>query len=316
MTSRAISTRQASDLLGVHESSVKRWCSSGELPCDYTPGGHRRILLRDLAPFSRERELAYALAAFGDAAETVWAGTLAVQKKDDYAALVDLLYGWLRGDGSPLAGDLLAFLRRQGVPLPALLDEVLAPVMYRVGTEYHEGVLSIGDEHRMTHLVRDLLVRLHFAVEPSPGAARPVAVVGCARSEVHELGALMSRVLLEDAGWRVVYLGLNVPTEEFARQQQAHDADLVCISMMPPIGTPEAVVMADVLAHLYDARHPYRLVFGGRAVSERIGELVAHAPHLDVQVFGRMAAFAAWVGGLDVAPPEARAGAGENAAAD
>lgn len=304
MTSHAVSTRQASDLLGVHESSVKRWCSSGDLPCDYTPGGHRRILLRDLGPFSRDRDLPYTLAAFGEAAESVWAGAQAVQKSDDYAALVDLLYGWLQEGRGALVRALAAFLQQQGTPLPALLDGLLASVMHRIGTDYHAGVLSIGDEHRMTHLVRDLLVRLHFEVEPSPDADRPVAVVGCARAEVHELGALMSRVLLESAGWRVVYLGLNVPTEEFARQQQQHAAALVCIAMTPPIGTPEAVVMADVLTHLYDDRHPYRLVFGGRAVSETIGDTVAHAPHLDVQAFGRMARFADWLATLDASPSD------------
>jgi methanogenic corrinoid protein MtbC1 len=306
MNTSAVSTRQASDLLGVHESSVKRWCTSGDLPCDYTPGGHRRILLRDLGPFSQERDLPYTLAAFGDAAEAVWAATQALQKDDDYAALVDLLYEWLREGRGALVGALAAFLRQQAVPLPALLDELLAPVMHRIGNDYHAGVLSIGDEHRMTHLVRDLLVRLHFEVEPQPDATRPVAVVGCARSEVHELGALMSRVLLESAGWRVVYLGLNVPTEEFARQQQQHAAALVCIAMTPPIGTPEAVVMADVLTHLYDDRHPYRLVFGGRVVSKTIGEMVANAPHLDVQAFGRMVRFAEWLDTLDASRTDAR----------
>jgi methanogenic corrinoid protein MtbC1 len=305
MTASAVSTRQASDLLNVHESSIKRWCSSGDLPCDYTPGGHRRILLRDLAPFSRERDLPYALGAFGDAAETVWAGTQALRKRGDYTVLVDLLYEWLHEARSTLAGALVTFLRRQGVPLPTLLDELLAPAMHRIGSDYHAGMLSIGDEHRMTHLVRDLLVRLHFEVEPSAGAERPVAVVGCARGEVHELGALMSRVLLEAAGWRVVYLGLNVPTEEFAQQQRRREAALVCIAMTPPTGTPEAVVMADVLAHLYDGRHPYRLVFGGRAVSEDIGDLVADVPHPDVRAFGRMERFAGWLAGLDASRPAA-----------
>lgn len=310
MTAPAVSTRQASDLLGVHESSVKRWCSSGDLPCDYTPGGHRRILLRDLAPFSQERDLPYALGAFGDHAESVWNAAQALQKSEDYTAFVDLVYGWLREGRGTLVGALVTFLRHQGTPLPALLDELLAPVMYRIGNDYHAGVLSIGDEHRMTHLIRDLLVRLHFEVEPR-SANRPVAVVGCARGEVHELGALMSRVLLESAGWRVVYLGLNVPTEEFARQQQQYEAGLVCIAMTPPTGTPEAVVMADVLTHLYDDRHPYRLVFGGRAVSETIGDMVANAPHLDVQAFGRMVRFAEWLAGLDASPADTRAARSE-----
>ena len=40
----------------------------------------------------------------------------------------------------------------------------------------------------------------------------PTAIVGCARSEVHELGALMTRRILEFNGYNVQYLGLDVPT--------------------------------------------------------------------------------------------------------
>ncbi|MEM1271970.1 MAG: helix-turn-helix domain-containing protein, partial [Bacteroidota bacterium] len=55
--STSISTRQASDLLGVHESSVKRWCNAGDLGCEYTHGGHRRIPLAELLRFAEARSI-------------------------------------------------------------------------------------------------------------------------------------------------------------------------------------------------------------------------------------------------------------------
>jgi excisionase family DNA binding protein len=302
-SSHSVSTRQAAALLDVHESSVKRWCSSGELPCDRTSGGHRRIPLRGLAAFSDERELPFALRPFGDDAGAVWEGLRTVERKDDWAALVTVLYRWLGADDAGRPRALVDLLQRRGTPLAAVLDGLLAPAMHRIGFDYNAGLVSIGDEHRMTHLVRDLLVGLHLAHRRASaggsadgGAADgATAVVGCARSEVHELGALMSRLVLEAAGWRVVYLGLNVPTEEFARQQRQHRATLVCIAMAPPTGAPEARVMAEVLRHLYDEQHPYRLVFGGQAVAASVRDAVPDTLHLDVQAFDRMAQFAGWL---------------------
>ena len=53
----SISTRQASHLLGVHESSVKRWCNAEELACWHTPGGHRRIPITAVVDFAEEQDL-------------------------------------------------------------------------------------------------------------------------------------------------------------------------------------------------------------------------------------------------------------------
>ena len=61
----SVSTRQASALLGVHESSVKRWCNAEELECQLTPGGHRRIPIRALVAFARGQGIQVPLRHFG-----------------------------------------------------------------------------------------------------------------------------------------------------------------------------------------------------------------------------------------------------------
>lgn len=46
-----LSTHQAAKLCGVCSSSVARWTMEHGLACYRTPGGHRRIVARDLAAF-------------------------------------------------------------------------------------------------------------------------------------------------------------------------------------------------------------------------------------------------------------------------
>lgn len=43
-----LSLTEASQLLGVHQTTVRRWADSGHLPCFRTPGGHRRFRISDL----------------------------------------------------------------------------------------------------------------------------------------------------------------------------------------------------------------------------------------------------------------------------
>lgn len=43
-----LSLSEASDMLGVHPTTVRRWADAGSIPCLRTPGGHRRFRTEDL----------------------------------------------------------------------------------------------------------------------------------------------------------------------------------------------------------------------------------------------------------------------------
>ncbi len=294
----SISTRQASELLGVHESSVKRWCNAEELACWLTPGGHRRIPVTALVDCAKGQGIQLPLAYFGQDAGRVWAGLGRARRHDDFEDLVSLTLGWLEHGWSRQAARLIEYLDHEDLSLGRILDRLIGPVMRRIGHGYLEGALSIGDEHRMTQAVRDVPVTLSASEDPTMktnGHVKPVAVVGCARGEVHELGALMVRLVLEAEGWQVVYLGLNVPTEEFATQQTKHGAALVCISMMPPTGMAEARMMVRVLSQMYDPAQPYRLALGGSALTNDDALDRAGISIDEIRLFNKMEPFMTWV---------------------
>jgi excisionase family DNA binding protein len=86
-----LSVQLAARRLGVSPHTIRRWTSSGFLPCSRTPGGHRRIAQEDIdelaglisggsrlsARFAREREL-----------ETLASTSLAVSSQLDLARLL------------------------------------------------------------------------------------------------------------------------------------------------------------------------------------------------------------------------------------
>ncbi len=53
---RWLSLREASELLGVHYTTLRRWADAGDVPCLRTPGGHRRFRERDLTRWMRETQ--------------------------------------------------------------------------------------------------------------------------------------------------------------------------------------------------------------------------------------------------------------------
>lgn len=294
----SISTRQASTLLGVHESSVKRWCNAENLECWLTPGGHRRIPIDALVDFAHAQGIQLPLRYFGEDAGRVWSG-LERAHQNEYEELAALIAEWLDHGWTSDLARLIEYLEHEGFGLAQVLDRLIGPVMRRIGDRYHRGALSIGDEHRMTQIMRDALLSLHSSpTQASNGRVKPVAVVGCARGEGHELGALMVRLVLEAEDWRVIYLGLDVPTEEFAAQQIKHGAALVCVSMMPPKGLAEAQTIMHLLNRMYNPTHPFRLALGGSALNNDANLDRSGVSIPDVQLFTKMEPFTTWVGSL------------------
>jgi len=291
-------TRQAAEILGVHESSIKRWNTSKQLNAQQTSGGHRRFSISEILAFAKKNRLDSPLLFYGSYAERVWSATEELRKKGDYELLTQLVYEWIVDDRTTFVTRLLVHIIRKDYPLEDLIDNLLAEVLYRVGDNYMSGNLAIGDEHRATHSLRDVLIHLKEQLRETgyarPARNRPITILGCGREEEHELGALMARLVLEVQGWTVVYLGLDVPTEEFAKQQAKHEAALVCISMMPPRGERDVHHIFNLLDKMYDRRHPYRLAFGGGAVAN-IENFKVHGSIPEVRIFKSMKEFSYWI---------------------
>ncbi len=285
-------------MLGVHESSVKRWCNADDLDYWLTPGGHRRIPIRALVAFANAQNIDLYLRHFEEDAGEIWATFEQLKQNGDFTALSALMYRWIRLGEFQRAIHLFVYLTQSGYKTGDVFDKLVGPVMQQVGTKYFQGNLSIGDEHRMTQVMRDILVTLsttHAIKYEGATDSKAVAIVGCARGEVHELGALMVRVLLESMGWSVVYLGLNVPTEEFAHQQIKHGATLVCISLMPPMGITEARSIIRLMDRIYDDALPYQLVLGGSSLGTAATYDPVRVRIPEVQLFSRMGPFQAWL---------------------
>lgn len=269
-----LSTTRAAELLGVHPSSVKRWCDAGSLSAAKTGGGHRRIPLSEVLRWARREGISSFLDPFHPWEANVWLALSEAEDGNRFQRLENLALTWLAQGESDLLGRLLyETARRPGVTLSIFLDRFLRSFMSRVGEEWQKGRLQVGEEHMASQVVQEVLFRLrpgwdrlsravHSLGTPAQDPP-PVAVVGAVEGNEHSLGAMAIRLVLEHYGWRVYFLGPNVPLEDFATIQRAQAASLVCISFSPPKSTPDVVRAARVLGELYRPSSPYTLALGG-----------------------------------------------------
>jgi excisionase family DNA binding protein len=259
-----LTSTQAAVLLEVHESSVKRWTNESVLRPIKTKGGHRRIPLAGLIEFARAERADASLLGLSPFEEEMAKAALAARERNDFLPLAALVIRFC--DTQPPGYLIRAFRYLEsacGVPLVRSFDLGVAEAMHRVGSEWKEGDRSVAREHRFTQKVLDALYGLRRADLDMTVSSAPMAIVACAETSYHEIGAMFVRLALEDAGWQVCYLGSNVPYAELGRIQAELGARLVAVSFVPPCGNPDARRCLAELAGQYRKDRPYALALGG-----------------------------------------------------
>lgn len=154
---------------------------------------------------------------------------------------------------------------------PRLIDEVIIPLMQRIGEMWRNGALRVAHEHMASAIVRSVLGRLHALPKQSPAA--PVLVVATPAGQLHEFGALIVAATAAAEGWHTIYLGPNLPAEEIAGAVEQSRARAVALSLIYPANDPR---LAQELQHLRSNLAPEVVLFvGGRASDSYREVLVA-----------------------------------------
>jgi DNA-binding transcriptional MerR regulator/methylmalonyl-CoA mutase cobalamin-binding subunit len=130
--------------------------------------------------------------------------------------------------------------------LRALLDGVVAPLLAWIGERWSEGKLCVAQEHMASAAIRSML--LADLAAGATGAQSPCIVVTTPAHELHELGALFAAVVATSAGWRVEYLGPNLPAGEIAIATRRCEADAVGLSVARPVRDPAVIAELNELS--------------------------------------------------------------------
>lgn len=133
------------------------------------------------------------------------------------------------------AASLEAMLGRAMLVLPAsaFLDDVVAPLLQRIGERWREGTLRPAHGQLATAVLRRALDRFREASAPS-GA--PELVVATPAGQMHEFGALLVAATAAAEAWAVTYLGPDLPAEDIADAVRVTGARALALSIVHPSG--------------------------------------------------------------------------------
>jgi methylmalonyl-CoA mutase cobalamin-binding subunit len=159
--------------------------------------------------------------------------------------------------------DLEASFQRASLELsvPELLENLLSPLLETIGEQWRLGSLRPYHEHMASAVIRSFLGTTRGDISP----LAPVFLAATPARQRHEIGALLATASAAAVGWRVLYLGPDLPPEEIAAAAVHQGARVVALSLVYP---PDDALLREELRRLRRLLGPgTELIVGGRASS-------------------------------------------------
>lgn len=144
-----------------------------------------------------------------------------------------------------------------------VIQNLLVPLLQEIGDRWEEGTLRVAHEHMASAVISGYLTTLlssYATVDPNP-----TIVIGTPSRQLHDLGALMVAASAASEGWRVIYLGANLPVDELAAAARQKAARVLAVSLVYPSDDP--LLERDLLRLKRLLGDDIRLVFGGRSAA-------------------------------------------------
>jgi MerR family transcriptional regulator, light-induced transcriptional regulator len=143
------------------------------------------------------------------------------------------------------------------------IEKLLNPLLTLIGERWRTGELRPVHEHMASSIVRSLTYILRNN-HPCPANA-PRMIVTTPINQLHELGALLAGIIAEFKGWKVTYLGANLPAEEIAAAVKFTNATAVTISIS--FKADDHVIAKEMRRIRKLIGNDVTLIVGGRAAS-------------------------------------------------
>ncbi len=221
-----LSPKEFARVIGVGESSVKRWADSGQIKVTRTEGGHRRISIHEAIQYIHTNKINLA-----DPAPLGITGMETISgKKTKFSNPDDFLEESIIAGNIHNVQDIVSNMYLKGTSIAEICDGPITSAMHHVGELWHHNVDGIVIEHRATATCVQALSYLRSMIAP-PAKDAPIAV-GCAvEDDPYLLPSWMAASTLADEGWNTINLGPDLPASALLSAIHEYSPRLVWVSI-------------------------------------------------------------------------------------
>ncbi len=183
----------------------------------------------------------------------------------------DLHAAVLRGDAESVANGVSESLQAGADP-EALLKEALIPAMIEVGDMFERGEAYVPE---MLIAARAMQAGMQvLKPELISAGVEPVGriALGTVLGDIHDIGKNLVGMMMEGAGFEVVDLGVDVPTEKFVELAQS-GVNILGMSGLLTTTIPAMPVILEALEKA-NVRDKVKVIVGGAPVTEAFADKI------------------------------------------
>ncbi len=133
-------------------------------------------------------------------------------------------------------------------PPRVMVKNIVVPLLAEIGDRWAHRDFGVAQEHVATNLIRNLLSSL-FRLYP-PDEAADTIVLATPAEERHEFGILIAALIAATRGWRVVYLGADLPALEIVRTVKLTKARVLLLSVLNSQNQQIAIELKTIADHM------------------------------------------------------------------
>lgn len=145
-----------------------------------------------------------------------------------------------------------------------MMNDLLTPAMQHIGYLWENNEITVADEHLATAICDFILSKLDIQMQPLQKLNKTVLLMGV-QDEEHYIGLKMVSSIFKQAGWRVRYLGPNMPEMHALKAIERWQPDVIAISA----ALVHRIMAIQSLALKLKEDHPsVSLIVGGRITQQ------------------------------------------------
>lgn len=181
-----------------------------------------------------------------------------------------------------------------GITPSDILSQSLLPAMQRVGERFRDKVIFVPDVLMAARAMSAAMNHLAPFFQSKELSYRGTFIIGTVRGDLHDIGKKLVSMVVGGSGWKVIDLGIDVPTESFLEAIDGHPEATVGLSALL---TTTMMSMKQTVQEI-KSTHPHaRILVGGAPVTQAFASSIgadgyASDPQGAVEFLGASSTFA------------------------
>ena len=156
---------------------------------------------------------------------------------------------------------------------PLDIVDVLRQTLEAVGDKYEQGEFFLSELIMTGYLASEVANLLKPHLLKAQRTALGTVVIGTVKGDVHDIGKNIVIMMLDAAGFEVIDLGVDVPTERFVEAVQTMKPDVLGISALLTSTIDRVKEVVDAL-ETNGLRDRVKVIAGGRPITRAFVEQI------------------------------------------